>query len=63
MLMDWAVAGVNAGIITINEARADLGYGEMAAPDTVEATEVETYQDTAADAASEATAALDNEVA
>ena len=63
VLMDWAVAGVNAGIITINEARADLGYGEMAASDAAEATEVETYQDADADAASEATAALDNEVA
>lgn len=63
ILMDWAVAGVNAGIITIDEARADLGYGKMAVANAMEATEVGTYQDDAADDTSEATAALDNEVA
>jgi hypothetical protein len=31
-LMDIATAGVNAGIFTVNEARATLGLGEMEEP-------------------------------
>jgi len=40
-LMDIATAGVNAGIFTVNEARATLGLGEMEEPEEVEAVEPE----------------------
>ena len=40
-LMDIATAGVNAGIFTLNEARATLGLGEMEEPEEVEAVEPE----------------------
>jgi hypothetical protein len=38
-LMDIATAGVNAGIFTVNEARATLGLGEMEEPPEAEAEE------------------------
>jgi hypothetical protein len=37
--MDIATAGVNAGIFTVNEARATLGLGEMEEPPEAEAKE------------------------
>lgn len=40
-LMDIATAGVNAGVFTVNEARATLGLGEMEEPEEVEAVEPE----------------------
>ena len=40
-LMDIATAGVNAGIFSVNEARATLGLGEMEEPEEVEAVEPE----------------------
>ena len=40
-LMDIATAGVNAGIFSVNEARATLGLGEMEEPEDVEAVEPE----------------------
>ena len=39
--MDIATAGVNAGIFSVNEARATLGLGEMEEPEEVEAVEPE----------------------
>lgn len=45
-LMDYAVAGVNAGVLTVDEARADIGKGPMSESEKQEQAEGETEAET-----------------